>query len=413
MRIRYDELSPPAGWSKDKIGNRMRLNYGKSQAGIRTIDGTIPIFGTGGLIEYGKQAFCEGDSVLIGRKGTLDNPLYIDRPFWPMDTTYYTSDFDGSMRWFYYLIQTVGLASLNEATGVPSLSRETFYNLEVLFPPVEEQTAIAGILAAVDRAIAQTEALIAKQRRIKAGLLHDLLTRGIDEAGNLRHPSTHRFKPSPLGLVPEAWEVGKLSDYADVLGGKRLPAGHSYTPVSTGYRYLRVLDFFEKHVSFSELASLEEATFKALERYEIVNGDLYISIAGSIGFCGVLRVPETDRIVLTENAAKIRLRAGFVPEFLAMQINGYRVQQQITEVKGTGGGVPKLALFRIENLNIAKPSIPEQTEIVRHYVAIENMLNHQLAELPKLHRLKTGLMQDLLTGRVSVAPLLAILDKTD
>ena len=89
------------------------------------------------------------------------------------------------------------------------------------------QTTIADILTTVDRAIEQTEALIAKQRRIKAGLLHDLLTRGIDEHGRLRDPSTHRFKPSPVGLVPEEWAVEKLASNADVLGGKRLPAGHN------------------------------------------------------------------------------------------------------------------------------------------------------------------------------------------
>lgn len=290
---------------------------------------------------------------------------------------------------------------------MPSLSRQTFYNIEALFPPPDEQTAIADILATVDRAIEQTEALIAKQRRIKAGLLHDLLTRGIDEHGRLRDPSTHRFKPSPVGLVPEEWEVEKLASYADVLGGKRLPAGHNYTEVSTGYRFLRVLDFYEKTISFSDLANLEEATFQALERYEIANGDLFIAIAGSIGFCGVLRVSGSDRIILTENAAKIRLRSDFAPEFLAMQINGHRIQQQIIEAKGTGGGVPKLALFRIENLYVARLSMFERSRMVKHFPAAESALDDLAAELAKLNRLKAGLMQDLLSGRVSVAELAA------
>lgn len=273
-------------------------------------------------------------------------------------------------------------------------------------PPPEEQTAIAEVLATVDRAIAQSEALIAKQRRIKAGLLHDLLTRGIDEEGNLRHPSKHRFKASPVGLVPEEWEVGALSTYADVLGGKRLPAGHNYAFVSTGYRYLRVLDFFEKEISLSDLENLERTTFEALARYEIHDGNLYISIAGSIGYCGVLRVIGDERFILTENAAKIRIKGEYVPEFLAMQINGHQVQKQINEAKGTGGGVPKLALFRIEKLFVAKPPLDEQTQICEYYAAANRVLNEQMKELSKLHRLKTGLMQDLLSGRVSVAGLL-------
>ena len=83
---------------------------------------------------------------------------------------------------------------MNEATGVPSLSRDLLYKIEIPTPPKPEQTKIAEILSTVDRAIEQTEALIAKQQRIKTGLMQDLLTRGIDEHGNLRSEQTHNSK---------------------------------------------------------------------------------------------------------------------------------------------------------------------------------------------------------------------------
>ena len=77
-----------------------------------------------------------------------------------------------------------------------------------------EQTKIAEILSTVDQAIEQTEALIAKQQRIKTGIMQDLLTRGIDEHGNLRSEQTHRFKDSPLGRIPMEWEVKPWSRLA-------------------------------------------------------------------------------------------------------------------------------------------------------------------------------------------------------
>ena len=83
-----------------------------------------------------------------------------------------------------------------------------------LFPSSEpEQTKIADILSTVDRAIEQTEALIAKQHRIKTGLIQDLLTRGIDEHGNLRFEQTHEFKDSPMGRIPVEWACESLSHF--------------------------------------------------------------------------------------------------------------------------------------------------------------------------------------------------------
>jgi type I restriction enzyme S subunit len=92
---------------------------------------------------------------------------------------------------------------LGEGTTFAEISKSALSGVELPFPiNLAEQTKIAEILSTVDRAIEQTEALIAKQQRIKTGLMQDLLTRGIDEPGNLRSESTHEFKDSPLGRLP-------------------------------------------------------------------------------------------------------------------------------------------------------------------------------------------------------------------
>ena len=93
--------------------------------------------------------------------------------------------------------------------GLPVSAIES---VEIPTPPKPEQTKIAEILSTVDRVIEQTEALIAKQQRIKAGLMQDLLTCGIDEHGNLRSEETHKFKDSPLGRIPVEWAIKSLND---------------------------------------------------------------------------------------------------------------------------------------------------------------------------------------------------------
>jgi len=286
------------------------------------------------------------------------------------------------------------------------LSNSSINNFEVWLPSVDEQRSAIQVLRTLDDAIQKTEQLINKLKQIKQGLLHDLLTRGIDENGQLRDPIAHpeRFKDSVLGRIPVAWEVVQIKDIGKVFGGKRLPTGHSYSDEPTGYTYLRVLDFFEKTVDPKTLMFLPPETFAALERYEIHNGNLYISIAGSIGYVGVFEASDNVRTVLTENAARIDLTEDIYPPFVAYQMNGYEVQRQIDIEKGTGGGVPKLALFRIENLWIAKPPISEQKAIAQRLLQHEQTLGSEKKYLGKLKFLKKGLMYDLLTGKVRVKP---------
>lgn len=293
-----------------------------------------------------------------------------------------------------------------EVTGLayPQIGLLQVQNISLPAPPINEQHRITEILDTLNDTIQKTEQLIAKLSQIKQGLLHDLLTRGIDEHGQLRDPNAHpeQFKDSVLGSIPTAWEAVRIKDVAKIFGGKRLPAGHAYSDEPTGYTYLRVLDFFEKSVDPKTLMFLPPETFSALERYEIHDGNLYISIAGSIGYVGVFTATDNIRTILTENAARIELSEVMYPPFVAYQMNGLEVQRQIEIEKGTGGGVPKLALFRIENLRIAQPPEAEQKAIAERLLAHEKVIALEEMDLRKLMAIKKGLMDDLLVGKVRV-----------
>ena len=291
---------------------------------------------------------------------------------------------------------------------IQHLYQYVFEKFEFPIPELLEQTKIAEILSTVDRAIEQTEALIAKQQRVKTGLMQDLLTRGIDEHGNLRSEQTHQFKDSPLGRIPVEWEVASLNSRASVKGGKRLPIGHVYDEGDTKYRYLQTTDFISKALVYSTLHYLSAKTFRVLERYEITAGEVFISIAGvNLGVAGVFRPTFDDRTILTENAARIHILKDTVPEYLAMQLNGPTVQRQILEDKGIGAGVPKLALFRIQQFIILWPSQEEQLQIVRQFQFFNVSVQKHKEKLKKMRSLRTALMQDLLTGKKRVTPLLA------
>lgn len=381
------------------------VHYGKSQNGVADKYGHFPIIGTGGFLGYARKPLFSGPAIVVGRKGTLNNPIYSPDDFWAVDTTYAVVPKENiHPKWLYFTLKNARLELLNEATGVPSLSRDRLFRVPVQDIEFPEQSRIAYILDAIDEAIAQTESVIAKLKQVRAGMLHNLLSYGLDEHGQLRDPVAHpeQFKDSPLGLIPREWDVVRLVDRAGVFGGKRLPSGHSYADLPTGYRYLRVLDFFERSIAYDELAILRKDTFAALSRYEIHDGELFISIAGSLGFVGVLRPETTERYILTENAARISILRDLIPEFLSLYMNGVAVQKQINAEKGIGAGVPKLALHRIERLWVAQPKPAEQETIVSITAQFDRQLGAELIELRKLESLKSGLQNDLLTGRVRV-----------
>lgn len=113
------------------------------------------------------------------------------------------------------------LKGQTSGSGIPHVDKEVLGNLEILLFDKPEQSKIAEVLSTVDRAIEKTEALIAKQQRIKTGLIHDLLTRGIDEHGNLRSEETHEFKDSILGRIPVEWEIVPVGKVVRISTGNK------------------------------------------------------------------------------------------------------------------------------------------------------------------------------------------------
>lgn len=271
-------------------------------------------------------------------------------------------------------------------------------SLSLLLPPLHEQRRIAEILSSVDEAIAVTRAVIDQTRKVKQGVLERLLTKGLGHT---------RFKQTEIGEIPEGWQCQRVADVASVKGGKRMPAGRPFADRKTDHPYIRVSDFREGSIDQSSLVYVLPEDQKFIARYTISSRDVYISIAGTIGVSGMVPA-DLDGAQLTENAAKISVHneAHLMPEFLSLLVPSRIVQNQIAAVKGIGGGVPKLALFRIEGLLIPVPAREEQEQIVRRYSSIDEALVSVNASLSTLLAMKSALMSDLLTGRKRVTDAL-------
>jgi len=166
----------PREWGVERLGNRAVIEYGKSQKAFVSLNGTIPVYGTGGLMEYATEHLFDGESILIGRKGTIDKPLYIKGKFWTVDTAYYLTSFAGNIRWLHSQLEFYNLKRLNEATGVPSINRETLYNILLSFPVKIEQDEIEKRIISIDNKLQTEQTYLQKMQSLKKGLMEDLLS---------------------------------------------------------------------------------------------------------------------------------------------------------------------------------------------------------------------------------------------
>jgi type I restriction enzyme S subunit len=315
---------------------------------------------------------------------------------------------DAVSGFYYYCLQTLVPEMLRRAIGstFQEISKSEFERIAAPRPPKDEQTAIASILDTVDDAIRQTAAVIEKLKKIKAGLLHNLLTRGIDEDGQLRDPIRYpeQFRDSPLGNVPNEWEVKPLGMLADIRFSSVDKKSRS------GERRVRLCNYIDAYnheyltggESFFMVATATEAE---TAKFALRDGDIVVTkdseTPDDIGIPCVITSQPTD-LVCGYHLALIRPDGGRMNSvFLAKQLRHSRMARYFGQVCNglTRYGLPTSAF---SDASILVPPLPEQNAGAGILRGLDARLFEETRSQRKLTLMKQGLMQDLLTGRVRV-----------
>lgn len=264
-----------SNWKIIQLSDVVTIKYGKNQKKVQSNTGTIPIYGTGGLIGYATEALYNKESILIGRKGTIDKIRYVDFPFWTVDTLFYTIINKEKIipKFLYYNLSTIDFMKINEGTTIPSLRTETLNRIELSIPDIQTQKKIASILSALDDKIE--------------------LNNKINE--NLEMQAQAIFKSwfvdfEPFGgVMPEDWKMGNLLDIADYLNGLAM---QKFKP-NDNENSLPVLKIKELRQGFCDDTS-DLCSENIKNEYIIHDGDVIFSWSGSLlvdfwcgGICGL------------------------------------------------------------------------------------------------------------------------------
>ncbi len=280
---------------------------------------------------------------------------------------------------------------LRVKTGtVTNLHLEEIKEFQIPLPPSSEQKKIVEILSSVDEAIASTQAVIDQTRKLKQGLLQQLLTRGIGHT---------QFKESAIGQIPATWEVVAIGDVADVIDPQ--PDHRTPPEVAEGIPYIGMGDIrADGSINFDGARKVAPAVLEKQRSSFTVYPEAFIfGKIGTIGNPAVL--PIQIDFALSANLILITSKDLVVSKYLLIAVQSPLIEQQI-ELQTNITSQPALGIKKVRKFFIPFPPRKELESLVDTFQSLEYSIKSYSKQLQHLEQMKRGLMQDLLTGRVRV-----------
>jgi type I restriction enzyme S subunit len=290
-----------------------------------------------------------------------------------------------------------------QTTNLATINKTQLRAFPVPCPPLDEQRAIARILDAADTAIESMRAAIAKARRLRDGLVQALLSNGIGPDGQIRSRKAfpERYQTTKAGWLPGDWQLSTVGAEFEV--GTGFTLDESRRPRVNKVKYLRVANVQRGCILLDEIAELEATEEEAATR-RLKEGDLVVveghADPNAIGRCA--RVPKAAEGLCFQNHL-FRLRAKEMDSsFASLWLNSEWARRYWRGRCATSSGLNTINQRMLKALLIPKPDLREQAQIGRLVGEAEAQIDRRERSLDHLSRIKRGLMQDLLTGRVRV-----------
>lgn len=363
----------PMEWEVKRLGEVLSIGNGKDYKHLSV--GHIPVFGTGGIITYVDNYLYNGDTVCIGRKGTINKPIFYSGKIWTVDTLFYTYAFKTTFaRYIYLLFQIIDWKKYNEATGVPSLSKSTIERIMIPLPPLAEQEKIAEILTIWDKAIEKQTQLIQKLELRKKGLMQQLLT------GKKRLP----------GFTGE-WKRIAIKDFAVEISLKN-KQGENWEVLScTKYEGLiSSLQYFGRQMFAKDISQ-----YKVVPQFCFAYATNHIE-EGSIGYQSVYANALISPMYTVFKTDENLINDAFLYKLLKSHHAIYLYNAMME------GSIDRRGGLRWDNFSKIKfvvPSLQEQTAIANILSSCDKEIRLEQNKLVSMKEQKKGLMQVLLTGK--------------
>lgn len=367
-------------WEEKRIEEILKIKHGKDQKKIVLDNGIYPILATSGEIGRTNTYLWNKPSVLIGRKGTINKPQYMDTPFWTVDTLFYSDVFsNNNAKYIYYLFNTINWKKYDESTGVPSLSAKTIERIKVVISKnLCEQEKIAGFLSKVDELINECEGEVKDLEEQKKGLMQKIFSQQI------------RFKDSNNNPYPD-WKEKKLGDVSDIQrGGSPRPIENYLTDDINGINWIKIGDVSKDSNVINATKEKIKPEGKNKSRF-VTKGDLLLSNSMSFGRPYILNVDGCihDGWLVIRNYKK-----AFNTNFLCYILDSDLAKSQYKKL-AAGGVVINLNKELVASTKFFVPCLEEQEKIAKVLSKMDELIEEKKALLSDWQQLKKGLLQQM------------------
>jgi type I restriction enzyme S subunit len=287
-------------------------------------------------------------------------------------------------------------------TGVPHVPKDLGRILKLRYPKSPNvQKKIAAILTSIDTAIEKTEALIEKYQHIKAGLMHDLFTRGVLPNGQLRPPrdqAPELYQKTAIGWIPKEWELMIIGSVFDIQLGKMLNQDAKIGKSSFPYVGNRSVQWNKVDVS-----ALEEMDFSPSERekFSLVTGDLLVCEGGDVGRTAIWE-STIENCYYQKAIHRLRPKNNQVKPKFMLRFMWYAKITGHFDNYTSQTSIAHLTQEKLSAVPMPVPKADEQNLLITRFDSIDSILDREQELLMNLRQQKLGLMQDLLTGKVAV-----------
>ena len=384
--LRFSEFRNSGNWSKRNFNELFEIGSGKDYKHLGK--GEIPVYGSGGYMLSVDDYLYDGESVCIGRKGTIDNPIFLIGKFWTVDTLFYTHSFkDNLPRFIYYIFQKTNWYKYNEAGGVPSLSKKTIGKIKVLVPKAEEQQKIASCLSSLDDLITAENHKLEALKAHKKGLMQQLFAAEGKRVPELRFAE---FKESG------EWEEKSLDTKVDKVGSGTTPLGGEANYIKSGRPFVRSQNVGWGVFLLDDIVFISEDLHQHSISTELILDDVLLNITGaSIGRSAVVdnqvEGGNVNQHVCIIRTKKNELNSNYLNQYL-ISVHG---QKQIDSFQA-GGNRQGLNFAQIRSFLIPIPQkLEEQKKIANCLSSLDELIEAQAEKIEALKEHKKGLMQGL------------------
>ena len=387
----------PEEWKVTKLKYVLLISNGKDYKDIEVEEGGYPVIGSGGVFARARNYMYDGDVVLLGRKGTIDKPLFYSGKFWTVDTMFYSTALNGNnIKFMYYSSLLIPFSYYSTATALPSMTQSDLNNHVLCLPSISEQQKIADFLdkktAQLDKAKELLEEQIQKLKDYRASLIYETVTKGLDKTVPMKDSGIDW-----IGQVPQGWGVKAIKYIFDEIGSGSTPKSDNEIFYDGDINWIQSGDLYQTDTVTSVSKTISYQGFKSTSALKIYQPP-FVALAMYGASVGNVAVSYIDACV--NQAVVVMLGASEKVRF-----GKYAIEASKSNLifSAQGGTQPNISQNLIKNWSIPQPKNEEQVQIVdfldKKTVQIDKLIQIKNQQIDNINKQRQTLIYEYVTGK--------------